>query len=101
LFRAVNKHGQLIAFMLSDRRNTNAVYRFLCKAIKAISHYPPSFITTEQLAPMLRSGDVGILGILAVHSSERAAQGLKQRGAWFLFLLPYNPDMNSIEQAFA
>ncbi|MBO1915605.1 DDE-type integrase/transposase/recombinase, partial [Microvirga sp. 3-52] len=29
LFRAVDKHGRLIASMLSDRRNTNAAYRFL------------------------------------------------------------------------
>jgi transposase-like protein len=50
LFRAVDKHGRLIAFMLSDRRNTNAAYRFLRKAIKAMSHYPPSSITTDKLA---------------------------------------------------
>ena len=42
LFRAVDKHGQLIAFMLSDRRNTSAAYRFLRKALKAMSDYPPS-----------------------------------------------------------
>ena len=29
LFRAVDKHGQLIDFMLSDRRNTRAAYHFL------------------------------------------------------------------------
>jgi transposase-like protein len=50
LFRAVDKHGQLIAFMLSDRRNTNAAYRFLRQAIKAMSHYLPSSITTDKLA---------------------------------------------------
>jgi len=26
---------------------------------------------------------------------------LKQRGAWFLFLPPYSPDLNPIEMAFA
>jgi transposase len=54
-----------------------------------------------QLAPSLRQGDVVILDNLAVHKSEKAAQCLKQRGAWFLFLPPYSPDMNPIEQAFA
>ena len=54
-----------------------------------------------QLAPTLRDGDVVILDNLAVHKSEKAAQCLKQRGAWFLFLPPYSPDMNPIEQAFA
>ena len=54
-----------------------------------------------QLAPTLRKGDVVILDNLAVHKSEKAAQCLKQRGAWFLFLPAYSPDMNPIEQAFA
>jgi transposase len=54
-----------------------------------------------QLAPTLRKGDVVILDNLAVHKSERAAQCLKQCGAWFLFLPAYSPDLNPIEQAFA
>src|SRR5215212_10118222 len=54
-----------------------------------------------QLAPTLCKGDVVILDNLAVHKSEKAAQCLKQRGAWFLFLPAYSPDLNPIEQAFA
>jgi transposase-like protein len=50
LFRAVDKHGRLIAFMLSDLRNTNAAYRFLRKALKTMNAYPPSSITTDKLA---------------------------------------------------
>ncbi|MBL0407866.1 IS6 family transposase, partial [Microvirga aerilata] len=50
LFRAVDKHGRLIAFMLSDHRTTNAAYRFLRKALKTMSDYPPSSITTDKLA---------------------------------------------------
>jgi IS6 family transposase len=50
LFRAVDKHGQLIDFMLSDRRNTRAAYGFLRKAFKMMSDYPPSSITTDKLA---------------------------------------------------
>ena len=42
-----------------------------------------------------------LLDNLAVHKSQRAAQCLKQRGAWFLFLPPYSPDLNPIEQAFS
>jgi transposase, IS6 family len=51
LFRAVDKHGQLIDFMLSDRRNTRAAYRFLRKALNMMGNYPPSSITTDKLAP--------------------------------------------------
>jgi transposase-like protein len=50
LFRAVDKHGQLIDFMLLDRRNTRAAYRFLRKALKMMGNYPPSTITTDRLA---------------------------------------------------
>ena len=34
LFRAVDKHGVLIDFMLSDRRNTRAAHRLLAKALR-------------------------------------------------------------------
>jgi transposase len=54
-----------------------------------------------QLAPTLSKGDVVILDNLPAHKSERAAECLKQRGAWFLFLPAYSPDLNPIEQAFA
>ena len=47
-----------------------------------------------QLAPTLRPGDVVIADNLSVHKSARAAQALKARGAWFLFLPQYSPDLN-------
>jgi transposase, IS6 family len=50
LFRAVDKYGRLIDFMLSDRRNARAAYRFLRKALKTVSDYPPSSITIDKLA---------------------------------------------------
>jgi transposase len=54
-----------------------------------------------QLAPSLQPGDVVILDNLASHKSEKAKAILKERGAWFLFLPPYSPDLNPIEMAFA
>ena len=50
LFRAVDKFGQLIASMLAERRDAGAAYRFLRKALRAVSDYPPSSITTDKLA---------------------------------------------------
>jgi IS6 family transposase len=50
LFRAVDKHGRLIASVLSSRRDTGAAYRFLRKALRAVSDDPPSSITTDKLA---------------------------------------------------
>jgi transposase len=54
-----------------------------------------------QLAPTLQKGDVVILDNLSSHKSAKAEASLKQRGAWFLFLPPYSPDLNPIEMAFA
>jgi len=54
-----------------------------------------------QLAPTLKKGDMVILDNLSSHKSEKAAAILKARGAWFLYLPPYSPDLNPIEMAFA
>jgi len=63
----------------------------------------PAFETyiETQLAPALEPGTVVILDNLSTHKSQRAAQILKKRGCWFLFLPPYSPDLNPIEMAFA
>ena len=75
LFRAVDKHGRLIAFMLSDRRNANAAYRFLRKALKAMSHCPPSSITTDKLASypraILRLQNEGLLSKDVIHRTSK------------------------------
>ena len=52
-----------------------------------------------QLAPTLNPGDLVILDNLNVHKSTKAAEALRQRGAWFLFLPKYSPDLNPIEMA--
>ncbi len=54
-----------------------------------------------QLAPVLSKGHVVILDNLSSHKSEKAAQILRDIGAWFLFLPPYSPDLNPIEMAFS
>lgn len=54
-----------------------------------------------QLAPTLSAGDVVILDNLAAHKSPRAEAAIRARGAWMLFLPPYSPDLNPIENAFA
>ena len=54
-----------------------------------------------QLAPTLNLGDIVILDNLSPHKSSRAAEAVRQRGAWFLFLPKYSPDLNPIEMAFS
>ncbi len=48
-FWAVDKHGALIDFMLLERRNTRAAYRFLSKALTTMREWPASSITTDKL----------------------------------------------------
>ncbi len=54
-----------------------------------------------QLAPTLNPGDIVICDNLNVHKNNAAAQALAERGAWFLFLPRYSPDLNPIEMAFS
>lgn len=63
----------------------------------------PAFDTyiETQLAPSLEPGTIVILDNLSTHKSPRAAEALRQRGCWFLFLPPYSPDLNPIEMAFS
>ena len=51
--------------------------------------------------PDCRATNVVILDNLSVHKSAKAAETLRERGAWFLFLPQYSPDLNPIEKAFS
>lgn len=55
----------------------------------------------EALVPTLRPGDMVVLDNLSVHKSARAQQAIEAVGARVVFLPPYSPDFNPIEQAFA
>ena len=48
LFRAIDREGRTIDFMLTDRRNSTAARRFLGKALKLRRHWPPFSITTDK-----------------------------------------------------
>jgi hypothetical protein len=51
-------------------------------------------------APILSQGDLVILDNLPTHKKrESRAVSQAKKGAWFLFLPPYSPDLNPIEQA--
>lgn len=53
------------------------------------------------LAPTLRPGDTVIADNLASHKSAGVRRAIEARGARLLFLPPYSPDFNPIEQVFA
>lgn len=53
------------------------------------------------LAPSLSPGDIVILDNLPAHKVSGARAVIEATGAVMLFLPPYSPDFNPIEQAFA
>jgi transposase len=53
------------------------------------------------LVPTLRPGDVVILDNLPAHKSVAAREAIEATSAKMLFLPPYSPDFNPIENAFA
>jgi transposase len=55
----------------------------------------------QQLAPVLRPGDIVVMDNLGSHKSAAVRRIIKDAGARLWFLPPYSPDLNPIEQAFA
>ncbi len=53
------------------------------------------------LAPALEPGDVVVMDNLASHKVAGVREAIEARGASLLYLPPYSPDLNPIEQAFA
>jgi transposase len=53
------------------------------------------------LAPALEPGDVVVLDNLAAHKVEGVREAIAAAGASILYLPPYSPDLNPIEQLFA
>ena len=53
-----------------------------------------------QLAPTLRQA-TSSSSTICPPTKARSPRAIRERGAWFLFLPPYSPDLNPIEMAFA
>jgi len=55
----------------------------------------------QALLPTLGAGDIVIMDNLASHKRPAVRQAIRSVGARLLFLPPYSPDLNPIEQMFA
>jgi len=53
------------------------------------------------LVPTLQPGDVVILDNLSSHKSAAVRRAIRSAGAHLIFLPPYSPDLNPIEQVFS
>jgi transposase len=75
-----------IAPMVLDGPMDGEVFRAWCK---------------QMLVPALRPGDIVIMDNLPAHKSAAIGQAIEACGATLLYLPPYSPDLNPIENAFA
>ena len=53
------------------------------------------------LAPSLRPGQVVVMDNLSSHKGGRVKELIEERGCELMYLPPYSPDLNPVEQAFA
>ena len=53
------------------------------------------------LVPTLKPGDIVVMDNLGSHKGEGVRRAIRAAGAKLLFLPPYSPDLNPIEQVFA
>ncbi len=53
------------------------------------------------LVPELRPGDVVVMDNLSSHKAAEVRRAIRQAGALLIFLPPYSPDLNPIEQTFS
>jgi transposase len=53
------------------------------------------------LVPTLQAGDVVVMDNLGSHKGKAVRRAIRRAGAHLIFLPPYSPDLNPIEQVFA
>lgn len=89
-------------------RTTTVVAALRCDGISAAGVFDgaidgDSFLAFVQqvLVPSLRRGDIVIMDNLSSHKLAQVRQAIEAAGASLLFIPPYSPDLNPIEQAFA
>lgn len=56
---------------------------------------------SQVLGPTLAPGDIVIMDNLPAHKGDAVRQAIEAAGAMLVFLPPYSPDFNPIENAFA
>ena len=85
-FVAGLRHDGIVAPLIFDRPMNGEIFQFY---------------VIKLLAPVLRPGDTVIMDNLGSHKSQVVKDAITARGAHLLFLPPYSPDLNPIEQFFS
>jgi transposase len=53
------------------------------------------------LVPSLRAGQIVVMDNLSAHKPKRVRELIEERGCELIYLPPYSPDLNPIEEAFS
>ena len=85
-FIAALRHDQITAPMVIDRPMNGEIFL--------------AYVLTF-LLPTLSKGDIVVMDNLAVHKVAGVDAAIESVGARVLYLPPYSPDLNPIEQVFA
>ena len=91
-------HWKTSTFIAALRHNCVTAPLLLDGAMNGLS-----FLAYVQqiLAPTLRRGDVVVMDNVSVHKVLGVREAIEARGATLLYLPPYSPDLNPIEQFFS
>jgi transposase len=85
-FIAALRHDQIAAPMVTDGPMNGEIFL--------------AYVLTF-LLPTLTKGDIVVMDNLAVHKIAGVVEAIESVGARVLYLPPYSPDLNPIEQVFA
>jgi transposase len=96
--RAPHGHWKTITFVAGLRYRAIVAPLVIDGAMNA-----PMFLAylKQCLVPTLKRGDVVIMDNLPVHKAPGVREMIEAAGATLLYLPPYSPDLNPIEQAFS
>ena len=59
------------------------------------------FLVAELLVPTLQRGEIVVLDNCSIHKQEEIEEAIEAVGAWVLFLPPYAPDLNPMENCWS
>lgn len=91
-------HWKTTTFLCALRQDGLAAPLVLDGPINGVSF----LAWTEQfLAPELKPGDIVVMDNLGSHKVGGVREAIEARGAQLLYLPPYSPDLNPIEQVFS
>jgi transposase len=59
------------------------------------------YFVEEMLAPTLQPGDIDFFDNCQIHKADEVEEATRERGARVIFVPPYSPDFNPIENCWS